>query len=233
MPSEFKSARGLIYLTSSWWRSRFVVFSLSVLITYAPRPLTHLIRSVFSTQAERCLLIDALLASSLIQWNWIMEVCSDPYRGQRSSRNGLFSGWGQNWYDIWALDKSEFISSAFRSQFICPYLSSWGCPSFRIEAGGSFLQLIACNSVWALAEVYKCVWCRADCWGPGGCAVMDVNGRHSHTQSRSAALSLQDTATASVSIQSLLSENWAYINMCFPLNVPKTARSAWLYMDQN
>ncbi len=217
-----------------WCFLSLYVTWLAALITYAPRPLTHLIRSVFSTQAERCLLIAALLASSLIQWNWIMEVCSDPSRGQRSSRNGQFAGWGQNWYDIWALNKSEFSSSAFRSQFFCPYLSCWWCPSFRLEAGGSCSWLIACNSVRALAEISKCVWCRADCWGPGGCAVMDVNGRHSHTQSRSAALSLQDTATATISIQSLLSENWVFqINMCFPLNVPKTARSAWLYMDQN
>lgn len=93
---------------------------LAVLITYTPRPLTHLIRSVLSTQAERCLLIAALHASSLIQWNWIMEVCSDPSRGQRSSRNGQFAGLGPNWYDIRALDKSEFLIQCIQSSI---YLS--------------------------------------------------------------------------------------------------------------
>lgn len=114
---------------------------LAVLITYAPRPLTHLIRSVFSTQAESCLLIAALLASSLIQRNRIMEVCSDPSRGQRSSRNGSLLVEG----------RTDIISEHSISQRFCPVHSDLNLSVLICHPGDvrrSGLKQEAVVSVW-------------------------------------------------------------------------------------
>lgn len=86
--------------------------------------------------------------NSVIEWIRVMEVCSNPSSGQRSSFSGLLALWGSNKWScpsalcqeflmISSYSISEFVLQLCRSHFLSVFVTHVSlCQLLSLEAGG-------------------------------------------------------------------------------------------------